>query len=121
MEEDDAGQQAVTDFAVIDRIGRQAAWLALRPLTGRTHQLRVHCAAIGTPILGDGKYGGADAFLSGVPAKDVHLHARAIEIPKRGGGTISVIAPLPDHMRKTWRLFGFNVNDTSDPFAEVDL
>ncbi len=121
MEEDDAGQQAVTDFAVIDRIGRQAAWLALRPLTGRTHQLRVHCAAIGTPILGDGKYGGADAFISGVPAKDVHLHARAIEIPKRGGGTISVIAPLPDHMRKTWRLFGFNVNDTSDPFAEVDL
>ncbi len=121
MEGGDDGQRAITDFAVIDRIGRQAAWLALRPLTGRTHQLRVHCAAIGTPILGDGKYGGAHAFLSGVPAKDVHLHARAIEIPKRGGGVISVIAPLPDHMRKTWRLFGFNVNDTSDPFAELDL
>ena len=121
MEEDGDGQKAITEFAIIDRIGRQAAWLALRPLTGRTHQLRVHCAAIGTPILGDGKYGGAGAFLSGVPAKDVHLHARAIEIPKRGGGTISVIAPLPDHMRATWRLFGFNANDTSDPFDEEFL
>jgi len=118
MEEDDEGQYAVTDYAVIDRIGRQAAWLALRPLTGRTHQIRVHCAAIGTPILGDGKYGGAVAFLSGVPAKTLHLHARGIEIPKRGGGIISVVAPLPDHMRETWRLFGFNANDTSDPFAE---
>ena len=121
MEEDGGGQQAVTDFAVIDRIGRQAAWLALRPLTGRTHQLRVHCAAIGTPILGDGKYGGAGAFLSGVPAKALHLHARGIEIPKRGGGMISVIAPLPSHMRETWRLFGFNANDTSDPFDEEGL
>lgn len=119
MERDDAGQAAVTDFAVIDRVGRQAAWLALRPRTGRTHQLRVHCAAIGTPILGDGKYGGAEAFMSGVPSKALHLHARAIELPKRGGGVVSVTAPLPGHMAKTWKLFGFDANDTSDPFAEV--
>jgi 23S rRNA pseudouridine955/2504/2580 synthase len=122
MEQDDAGdgQAAVTDFSVMDRIGKQAAWLALRPRTGRTHQLRVHCAAIGTPILGDGKYGGAGAFLSGVSSKALHLHARAITVPKRGGGVVRVIAPLPDHMRETWRLFGFNPKDESDPFAEVE-
>ena len=58
------------------------AWLALEPVTGRTHQLRVHCAAIGTPILGDGKYGGAAAHPAGVPqARKLHLHARAIALP----------------------------------------
>ena len=119
MERDGDGQAAVTDFAVIDRVGRQAAWLALRPRTGRTHQLRVHCAAIGTPILGDGKYGGVAAFLSGVPSKALHLHARAIELPRRGGGVVGVTAPLPGHMAETWKLFGFDANDTSDPFAEV--
>lgn len=114
------GQAAVTDFKLIDRVGRQAAWLALRPLTGRTHQLRVHCAAMGTPIMGDGKYGGADAYLAGGGfSKALHLHARSLSLPKRGGGDLRLTAPLPAHMAETWRLFGFDPGYDDDPFAEA--
>lgn len=102
------GQKASTDLRVIDRAGKRAAWLALWPHTGRTHQLRVHCAAIGTPILGDGKYGGTEAFLSGAAvAPRVHLHARRIDIAHPGGGRLVVTAPLPDDLKTTWRFFGF--------------
>ncbi len=93
---------------VIERAGKRAAWLALRPQTGRTHQLRVHCAALGTPILGDGKYGGKAAEIPGVAeARRLHLHAREIVIAHPAGGRLAVIAPLPDFMRETWRFFGF--------------
>ena len=120
MAGDPSGQAALTDFKIIEKIGRQAAWLALRPLTGRTHQLRVHCAAIGTPIMGDGKYGGADAYLSGGGfSKALHLHARSLSLPKRSGGTLRLTAPLPDHMVETWRLFGFDADYDEDPFAEA--
>ena len=120
MAGDADGQAAVTDFKVIERVGRQAAWLALRPLTGRTHQLRVHCAAIGTPIMGDGKYGGAGAYLAGVGfSKQLHLHARALSLPRRRGGEIRLTAPLPAHMAETWRLFGFNSKTDDNPFAGV--
>ena len=121
MAGDAEGQAAMTDFKVIDRVGRQAAWLALRPLTGRTHQLRVHCAAMGTPIMGDGKYGGADAYLAGGGfSKQLHLHARALTLPKRGGGVVRLTAPLPDHMAETWRLFGFDAKYDEDPFADIE-
>ena len=104
----DRGLRAITDYRIVERAGRRAAWLALEPLTGRTHQLRVHCAALGTPILADGKYGSATAFLEGTDlARDLHLHARAIELPHPSGGTLAVTAPLPDHMAATWRFFGF--------------
>ena len=104
----ETGQKAVTGLSVIDRAAKRAAWLALRPVTGRTHQLRVHCAAIGTPILGDGKYGGRDAFLSGAGvAKRLHLHARRIEIAHPAGGRLVVTAPLPDDLKATWQFFGF--------------
>ncbi len=117
---DTHGQAAVTDFKLIDRVGRRAAWLALRPLTGRTHQLRVHCAAIGTPIMGDGKYGGAGAYLAGGGfSKALHLHARSLSLPKRGGGVLRLTAPLPAHMAETWRLFGFDARYDDDPFAEA--
>ena len=120
MAGDGAGQPALTDFRVIDRVGRQVAWLALRPRTGRTHQLRVHCAAIGTPILGDGKYGGRAAFLAGVGATSaLHLHARTLELETPAGKSLRITAPLPEHMRETWRLFGFDAEDDSDPFADV--
>jgi 23S rRNA pseudouridine955/2504/2580 synthase len=102
------GQKSVTALRVVDRAGKRAAWLALWPHTGRTHQLRVHCAAIDTPILGDGKYGGRDAFLSGAEvAKRLHLHARRIDIAHPAGGRLVVTAPLPADLQATWRFFGF--------------
>jgi 23S rRNA pseudouridine955/2504/2580 synthase len=106
------GARAVTDYRVIDRAGSEAAWLALEPLTGRTHQLRVHCLALGTPILGDGKYGGAAAFLQGAgPKVRLHLHARALRIPHPAGGLLTIEAPLPEDMRETWRFFGFATDE----------
>lgn len=104
------GRRAVTRYEVIDILGKTAAWLALMPLTGRTHQLRAHCAALGTPILGDGKYGGRKAFAAGgaVP-KRLHLHARAISLPHPSGrGLLEVTASLPPHMVETWAFLGFD-------------
>ena len=80
------GQKALTHFQVLDRAGKRAALLALWPRTGRTHQLRVHCAAIGCPILGDGKYGGEEALLAPVAdARRLHLHARRLTLPHPSG------------------------------------
>jgi len=115
------GRHAVTYYRVIDGAGTQASWLALMPVTGRTHQLRAHCAAIGTPILGDAKYGETAAHLAGVPGlRKLHLHARSLAIPHPLGGRLEVAAPLPAHMRRTWEFFGF-AGDVEDPFAELDL
>jgi 23S rRNA pseudouridine955/2504/2580 synthase len=109
MEIDEEGKHAVTAYRVLDHAGREAAWLELSPLTGRTHQLRAHCAAIGTPILGDGKYGGAKAFLPGRElARRLHLHARSLALPRPDGRIITITAPLPAHMAASWRFFGFN-------------
>lgn len=120
--EHDDGKPAVTDYKVIEALGPRAAWLALMPLTGRTHQLRAHCAAIGTPIVGDGKFGGAQAFMQGEGiGRQMHLHARAIDLPMPGGKRRRITAPLPEHMAATWRLFGFDVHAHADddPFAEA--
>jgi len=121
VEADEDGKHAVTYYAVVDHAGRRASWLALLPVTGRTHQLRAHCAALDTPILGDGKYGGSGAQLPGGAAShQLHLHARSLEIPHPQGGTLSVTAPLPPHMRRMWEFFGFDA-DVPDPFAELEL
>lgn len=117
----DDGQKAVTVYSVVENAGKNAAFVALWPRTGRTHQLRVHMNAIGTPILGDGKYGGQGAFLPGAEVtKALHLHARRIIIPHpRSGRPIDVTAPLPDHMAATWAYFGFDANRRDDPFADL--
>jgi len=118
---DEEGKSAVTYYTVVDQAGTRASWLALLPVTGRTHQLRAHCAEIGTPILGDGKYGGSGAQLAGgAAAHQLQLHARSLEIPHPQGGTLSVTAPLPPHMRRMWEFFGFDA-DVPDPFEELDL
>lgn len=117
------GKRALTYFSVLENLGKTAAFVALWPRTGRTHQLRVHMAAIGTPILGDGKYGGAEAFLPGAEVpKTLHLHARRLILPHPRGGhrTIDVTAPIPEHMAATWRYLGFSANLRDDPFAEVE-
>lgn len=113
-----SGEKAITQYRLIERAGHEAAWLALQPLTGRTHQLRVHCLALGTPILGDGKYGGAAAFLRGLtPKVRLHLHARALRIPHPAGGLITLEASLPDDMLETWRFFGFATDARSQSMA----
>ncbi len=119
--DDEAGKSAITYYRVVDHAGMRASWLALLPVTGRTHQLRAHCTALGTPILGDGKYGGSAAQLpGGAAAHRLHLHARSLEIPHPDGGTLRVTAPLPPHMRRMWEFFGF-ADDAGDPFAELEL
>ncbi len=115
------GKDAVTYYRVVDHAGDRVSWLALMPLTGRTHQLRAHCAALGTPIVGDGKYGGTAAQLPGGAAEHrLHLLARSLEIPHPDGGMLRVTAPLPSHMRRIWEFFGFD-DDAADPFEELDL
>ena len=103
------GKRAVSYYQVIDNAGRRATWIALRPVTGRTHQLRVHLAEIGHPIVGDGKYGGREAFLSGSVSRKLHLHARSIHLPGfgKGQGGLHVSAQLPRHMAESWELLGF--------------
>ncbi|MGC4252006.1 MAG: RluA family pseudouridine synthase, partial [Sphingobium sp.] len=90
------GLPARSRYRVIERAGNRAAWVELQPYTGRTHQLRVHMAAIGHPIVGDGKYGGKEAFLSGSISRKMHLHARRIRVDHPDGGRIDVKAELPD-------------------------
>ena len=104
------GQKALTHFQVLDRAGKRAALLALWPRTGRTHQLRVHCAAIGCPILGDGKYGGEEALLAAVAdARRLHLHARRLTLPHPSGkGELKVEAEAPPHFCRTVEAFGFS-------------
>jgi 23S rRNA pseudouridine955/2504/2580 synthase len=109
------GARAVTDFRTLDAVRRRAAWLELSPITGRTHQLRVHTAeALGCPILGDGKYGGAAAHMDGLPGL-LHLHARALRLPHPAGGVLEVAAPLPPHMKETFAFFGFEAPRTPKP------
>jgi 23S rRNA pseudouridine955/2504/2580 synthase len=104
------GQKALTHFKVMDRAGDRAALLALWPRTGRTHQLRVHCAEIGCPILGDRKYGGEEALLSAVAdSRRLHLHARRLTLPHPSGkGTLRLQAEPPAHFKRTLEAFGFS-------------
>jgi 23S rRNA pseudouridine955/2504/2580 synthase len=112
------GKRAVTHYRTVAYAGDKIAWLAMEPVTGRTHQLRAHAASMGTPILGDGKYGAAAAHPSGLPQpRLLHLHARAVSFPGPKGGRVVVTAPLPRHMRETWRFLGFSETDDPDPFA----
>jgi 23S rRNA pseudouridine955/2504/2580 synthase len=104
----DHGLAAKTRWRVIDRAGNRAAWLELQPLTGRTHQLRAHMAAIGHPIVGDAKYGGAEAFLTGGISRKLHLHARRIRIDAPDGGKIDVTAELPAHFAESLATLGFD-------------
>ncbi|REC54950.1 RluA family pseudouridine synthase [Rhodosalinus sediminis] len=122
-------KRAVTDFAVIEGLAKRAAWVALVPVTGRTHQLRAHMAGIGHPIVGDGKYGGRGqenqgegwgAQLGGEISRKLHLHARSLALTHPvTGARLSFTAPLPAHMRRTWETLGWREADApEDPFAE---
>jgi len=113
------GQPAKTRYRVVETAGKKAAWVELEPLTGRTHQLRVHLEAIGHPIVGDGKYGGQDAFLTGSISRKMHLHARRLVISEPGGGKMDVTADLPDHFSASMQQLGFDLSlSDAEPLRE---
>ena len=112
--EQDRAQSAVTHYAVVDRAGQQVAFVSLKPVTGRQHQLRAHMAILGHPILGDEKYP-SPAELPGGIENRLHLHARRISFPHPSGeGVVDVTAPLPAHMRQSFALFGFDEGDSAE-------
>jgi 23S rRNA pseudouridine955/2504/2580 synthase len=106
--DEENGLPAKTRYRLIDRAGNRAAWVELQPLTGRTHQLRAHMAAIGHPIVGDAKYGGPDAFLTGGISRKLHLHARRLKIDGLDGKPIDYQAELPSHFAETLTMLGFD-------------
>ena len=112
--EGEDAKKAITDYQTLDDAGGRVAFLAMRPVTGRTHQLRVHAAAIGCPIVGDGKYGGAAAHVEGVSAK-MHLFCRSMTFPHpKTGRKMTLTAPLAGHMQDTWKFFSFDANAVCD-------
>ena len=126
--EEDA-QHSITYYSVVDKVAPRLAWVSMKPVTGRTHQLRAHAEAIGHPIIGDPKYRGDLAVndprltdpMRAVPAdveRKLHLLARRLRLPHPKGGILDVTAPLPPHMRKTFELFGFDER-AYDPIEEA--
>lgn len=114
--ETEGAKSAVTHYSVMGAAGNQYAWVALQPVTGRTHQIRAHLQAIDAPIVGDAKYGGPNAKGSGELENRLHLHARSIDIAHPEGGRLKISAPLPPHMLHAWNLFGFDPDTNENPF-----
>ena len=117
--DEEGGQPAKTRYRVIDRAGARASWVELQPLTGRTHQLRAHMAAIGHPIVGDGKYGGAESFLTGGISRKMHLHARRLRISHPDGERLEVAADPPAHFAEGLALLGFTQSEGDLPLDEI--
>ena len=125
---DPDAQHSVTLYATVDKVRPRLAWLSLRPITGRTHQLRAHCEAIGHPIVGDPKYhrrpvndpARSDPLRAVPPGLEpkLHLMARRLVLPHPRGGVIDVTAPAPPHMRTAFDMFGF-VAPSRDPIEDA--
>ncbi|WP_424985965.1 RluA family pseudouridine synthase [Microbulbifer sp. S227A] len=123
-------KRAHTVYATLYRVAGRASWVAMEPVTGRTHQLRAHMSEIGHPIIGDGKYGGSGqenmgdgwgAQLGGVISKKLHLHARRLSFEHPvSRKTVTITAPLPDHMKESWDTLGWTEDlAADDPFEEL--
>ncbi|MBO9472774.1 RluA family pseudouridine synthase [Shimia sp. R10_1] len=130
VERTPGAKRAITQYATLYRVAGRAAWVAMEPITGRTHQLRAHMAEIGHPIIGDGKYGGSGqenlgdgwgAKLGGIISNKLHLHARSMtfEHPLTRK-EVTVTAKLPEHMMHTWETFGWSEDlAAEDPFESL--
>jgi len=127
----EGAKHATTDYAVLSALAKRAAWVAMVPVTGRTHQLRAHMSELGHPIIGDGKYGGSGqenlgdgwgAMLGGDMSRKLHLHARSISIRHPvTGAKLTVTAPLPEHMERTWEFLHWDPREVpADPFEDLD-
>jgi 23S rRNA pseudouridine955/2504/2580 synthase len=109
--EQEQAMHATTHYSVVDRLANKAAWVSLKPVTGRQHQLRAHMALIGHPIVGDNKYGGDEHLPAEQIENKLHLHARRLVLPHPyTGGKLDVTAPLPEHMRNTWELLALDAD-----------
>jgi 23S rRNA pseudouridine955/2504/2580 synthase len=116
---EEGASHAVTYYAVVETAARALAWVSLKPVTGRTHQLRAHMAHIGHPIVGDPKYFAKENWeLPGGMQNRLHLLARRIAVPHPRGGTIDITAPLPPHMQQSWNLLGLDAT-RYDPIVEA--
>ena len=117
---DEDAQNAVTHYSVVTSVSTKFAWVAFMPLTGRTHQIRAHARAIGTPIVGDGKYGGITAHPGGEIPRQLHLHARSIDIAHPDGGRLFIEAELPPHIKTSWKLLGLEERDAKGAFDGLE-
>lgn len=127
----EGAKRATTDYSVVEAAAQRTSWVALRPITGRTHQLRAHMAEIGHPIVGDGKYGGNSSTnegdgwgsqLGGSISRKLHLHARSLVLPHPADPSrkLRLVAEMPEHMKNSWDFFGWQVDDeaAADPFED---
>lgn len=132
VDQNEGAKRAITDYSVLEAAAKRLSWVALVPVTGRTHQLRAHMAETGHPIIGDGKYGGNTsvnegdgwgAQLGGDVSKKLHLHARTLMFDHPfNGAKIVLTAEMPEHMARTWSLMGWNIRDhEGDPFEAEAL
>jgi 23S rRNA pseudouridine955/2504/2580 synthase len=119
VQTDEGAVHAITQYAVVSEAAQSAAWVALRPVTGRTHQLRFHMAEIGHAIAGDPKYK-CDRPTPNDLVGQLQLHARALRLPHPSGGELNVKAPLPPHMRAAFDALGFEEREARDPFAPFE-
>ncbi|HVY50189.1 MAG TPA: RluA family pseudouridine synthase [Devosia sp.] len=104
-------QHSMTYYSTTDTAARRFAWVTLKPVTGRTHQLRVHMAQLGNPILGDPRYFNIENYQAAEGlGEGLHLHARRIRLPLRSGKLLDVSAPLPPHMQQTFQALGFDAD-----------
>jgi 23S rRNA pseudouridine955/2504/2580 synthase len=116
---DEGASHAVTYYAVVETSATKLAWVSLKPVTGRTHQLRAHMAHIDHAIVGDPKYFNKENWqLPGGLQNRLHLLARRIMIPHPRGGFIDATAPLPPHMLQSWNLLGLEA-DRFDPIENA--